>query len=155
MAVLLLRLNLPPSPIWIAYSSLGFDIRANCLLWNLMDLTQIFFFLEKTNLKIVKFLLVKVFAVRQTQKPWNQGGGRITNYWDWNFIMKSIYSRQIHFSDQVRPPLASSCTSKSSRVFLNGFFSQTGRNRLDKIFFWVAARYIFYKNILFGHFVSW
>ena len=43
MAVLLLRLNLPPSLIWIAYSSLGFDIRANCLLWNLMDLTQIFF----------------------------------------------------------------------------------------------------------------
>ena len=43
MAVLLLRLNLPHSPIWIAYSSLGFDIRANCLIWNLMDLTQIFF----------------------------------------------------------------------------------------------------------------
>ena len=43
MAILLLRLNLQPSPIWIAYSSLGFDIRANCLIWNLMDLTQIFF----------------------------------------------------------------------------------------------------------------
>ena len=114
-----------------------------------------YIFLEKTNLKILKFLLVKVFPVRQTQKPWNQGGGRITNYWGWNFIMKNIYSRQIHFSDQVRPPLASSCTSKSSRVFLNCFFSQTGWNRLDKIFFWVAARYIFYKNILFGHFVSW
>ena len=150
MAVLLLRLNLPPSPIWIAYSSLGFDIRANCLIW----IEPKYFFLEKTNLKIVKFLLVKVFAVRQTQKPWNQGGGGITNYWDWNFIIKSIYSRQIHFSDQLRPPLASSCTSKSSRVFLNGFFSQTGRNRLDKIFFVVAARYKFYKNILFGDFVS-
>ena len=152
MAVLLLILNLHPSPIWIPYSSWGFDIRANCF-YGILWIWPKYFFLEKTNLKILKFLLMKVFAVRQTQKPWNQGGGRITNYWDWNFIMKNIYSRQIHFSDQVRPPLASSCTSKSSRVFLNWIISQTGRNWQDKIFFWVASRYIFYKNIWFGHLV--
>ena len=147
MAVLLLKSNLPHCPIWIAYSSQGFDIGANNLLWNLMDMTQIFF-LEKTNMTILKFLLMKVFPVRQTQKSWNQQYSAILQSFDETFIIKYRYSEQIHFSDQVQPPAAEGCTSKSSRVFLNCHISQTGRNRQDKIFFWVATRSIFYKKYL-------
>ena len=153
MAVLLLRLNLPPSLIWIAYSSLGFDIRANHLFWNVMDLTQIFFS-RKDKLENFEVFISESVCSKANTETLKSGGWQ-----DYKLLgLKFYYGKHIFLTNSFfwssAAPLASSCTSKSSRVFLNWIISQTGRNRQDKIFFWVASRYIFYKNIWFGHLVS-
>ena len=74
MAVLLLRLNLPPSLISIAYSSLGFDIRANHLFWNVMDLTQIFFSRKAKLENFEVFINESVYSKANTETLKSGGG---------------------------------------------------------------------------------
>ena len=104
MAVLLLRLNLPPSPIWIAYSSLGFDIRANCLLWNLMDLTQIFFS-RKDKLENCEVFISESVCSKANTETLKSGGWQDYKLLGLKFYYeKHIFPTNSFFWSSAAPP---------------------------------------------------
>ena len=104
MAVLLLRLNLPPSPIWIAYSSLGFDIRANCLLWNLMDLTQIFFS-RKDKLENCEVFISESVCSKANTETLKSGGWQDYKLLGLKFYYeKHIFPTNLFFWSSAAPP---------------------------------------------------
>ena len=104
MAVLLLRLNLPPSPIWIAYSSLGFDIKANCLLWNLMDLTQIYFF-RKGKLENFEVFISESVCSKANTETLKSGGWQDYKLLGLKFYYeKHIFPTNSFFWSSAAPP---------------------------------------------------
>ena len=104
MAVLLLRLNLPPSPIWIAYSSLGFDIRANHLTYNLMDLTQINFF-RKYKLENFEVFISESVCSKANTETLKSGGWRDYKLLGLKFYYeKHIFPTNSFFWSSAAPP---------------------------------------------------
>ena len=87
MAVLLLKLNLPHCPIWIAYSSQGFDIGANNLLWNLMDMTQIFFSRKDKHDNFEVFINESVSSKANTEVLKSAILSNTAEFW-WHFYYK-------------------------------------------------------------------
>ena len=126
MAVLLLRLNLPPSLIWIAYSSLGFDIRANCLLWNLMDLTQIFFS-RKDKLENCEVFISESVCSKANTETLKSGGWQDYKLLGLKFYYeKHIFPTNSFFWSSAAPPgLKLYIEIKSG--FSKLFFFQTNR----------------------------